>query len=141
MSDLSLIETHFNDRFARFKIHLPPADLAARRRGKIVKSGWAIWYLFGADEQGEYLDYYGAHRMAGNTHHRLRANGDRERLPTLQWVYTHSDDPVEAERLKAAFYAENQRIQELLEAKGFGMQGDEPMSVAVNHHLLTHPTP
>lgn len=38
-------------------IPLPPEDVKEKRRGKILAAGWAICYLFGTDEQGEYLDY------------------------------------------------------------------------------------
>ena len=141
MSDLSKIESHFNQRFRHWDIRLPPADIGQRQRGKLVQAGWVIWYLFGADEQGEYLDYYATHRMSGDEHRRLRANGGRECLPSLQWAFASSEDPAEARRLEADFYAENRRIAALLEAKGFACQGDEPAATLINRHLLTQPTP
>ena len=42
MSDLSTIESHFNDQFRLYGIHLPPADLALRRRGRLGQTGWSI---------------------------------------------------------------------------------------------------
>ena len=119
MSDLPKIESHFNQRFRHWDIRLPPADLAQRRRGKLVAAGWVIWYLFGADEQGEYLDYYASHRLS-DEHRRLRANGGRECLPSLQWAPASAEDSEEAQRLVADCQAENQRIAALLAAKGFG---------------------
>ncbi len=112
------IERQFALAFAHWKIVLPPHDVANRRRGKIVKSGWAIWYLFGSGTKGEYLDYYASHRMTSDEHVRLRETGEREYLPTLSEMHLCSDDPAENKRLEADFYAENQRIARLLEAKG-----------------------
>jgi len=129
MSDLTKIESHFNHRFRHWDIRLPPEDLAQRRRGKLVAAGWAIWYLFGADDQGEYLDYYASHRL-NDEHRRLRANGGRECLPSLQWANPLADDPdnpEEAQRLAADCHAENQRIVALLAAKGFGLMDDEEL--------------
>ena len=51
------IESKFNATFAHWGIRLPAGAVEQRERGKIVQTGWAIWYLFGSDEKGEYLDY------------------------------------------------------------------------------------
>jgi hypothetical protein len=53
---MGVIEERFSQTFAKWGIRLPPEDVAARRRGKIVKAGWSIWYLFAADETGKYSD-------------------------------------------------------------------------------------
>jgi len=50
-------------------------------------------------------------------------------------MYLCSKDAVEAARLEAEFYAENQRVARLLEAKGFGIAGDEPGGVQMNRLL------
>ena len=126
------IETRFNATFARSDIHLPPEDIANRRRGKIAWGGWAIWYLFGSDEKGEYLDYYASHRMTNDRHVRIYANGQEEGLPTIQAFRVCSQDPEADKKLEAEYYAENQRIAKLLEEKGFGMAGDEPGGVIIN---------
>lgn len=141
MSDLTKIVTMFNRRYAHWSIQLPPEDIALRRRGRILQAGWTIWYLFGADEQGEYLDVYASHRMTCDRHDRLRDTGAVESLPALESFYLVADDPAETQRQADAFYAENQRIAAMLEAKGFTLDGDEPGAVSINRHLLTHPTP
>jgi hypothetical protein len=76
---------------------------AAGRRGQINAEGWAIWYLFGNDDRGEYLDSYAA------------------------------------QRLEADFVAENQRVAALLEDKGFGLDGSEPVSVVMNRNVRIDP--
>lgn len=132
MSDLSIIERHFNDQFRHYGIHLPPADLVLRRRGRLDQAGWTIWYLFGRDEQGDYLDFYATHRQWADMHRRLRARGGRECLPALQGVDPDILDPAEVRRLRAACEAANRPIVALLAAKGFSSQPGEPPQVALD---------
>jgi hypothetical protein len=129
------IQSNFEHDFRLWAIRLPDEDLALRQRGKIVESGWAIWYLFGSDEKGEYLDYYASHRMTDDSHVRLYADGDKEQLPTLGGLRLASADPERAAILEAEYFAENQQIAALLEAKGFGVVGDEPGGVMINRAL------
>jgi hypothetical protein len=129
------METRFNDTFRNWGIRLPTEDAADRRRGKIVEAGWAIWYLFGSDERGEYLDYYASHRMTEDEHVRIYADGHTEYLSTIAGMRLASQDPEEDARLKAEYLAENQRTARMLEAKGFGIEGDEPGGVQINRFL------
>lgn len=129
----------FSRDFSNWAIRLPPEAVAQRRRGRINAEGWAIWYLFGVDDRGEYLDYYAAHRMTDDRHVRIYAGGEREYLPTIQSFRACSDDPAEDGRLDAEFTAENQRVAGLLEAKGFGLDGSEPASVAINRIVRVDP--
>lgn len=128
---MNQIESRFNAAFANWGIRLPPGDIAARRRGKINKAGWAIWYLFGSDETGEYLDYYSSHRMTNDGHTRLYADGREEGLPVLSGMRLASSDPAEDARLKEEYQAECLRVERLLREKGFGIEGDEPPSVQI----------
>lgn len=131
------IKELFDAEFAQWKIRLPTKAVAKRERGKIVKAGWAIWYLFGRDETGEYLDYYSSHRMTNDRHARIYATGRQESLPAIRECYGYPDnDPVKKARLEAEFYAENKRVAAMLEAKGFGLAGDEPGGVQINRFLL-----
>ena len=141
MSPLPKIEAKFNEFFSTWGIRLPPEAMAHRQRGRILQAGWVVWYLFAVDDQGEYLDFYATHRMAGDHHRRLRANGGRECLPTLQMMYATSADPEEAQRLADAFFAEIQRVADLLAAKGFCLPGVEPGLTVIYRLLLTHPSP
>jgi hypothetical protein len=129
------IASIFNTDFARWGIQLPAEGIAQRRRGKIVAHGWAIWYLFGRDADGEYLDYYAAHRMTNDRHRRIHADGRCSGLPTLGGMRLCSPDPEEDARLKAEFTAANREIGAMLRAKGFGIEGDEPGGVTINRAL------
>jgi len=129
----------FSRDFSRWAIQLPPQDVAQRHRGRINQEGWAIWYLFGGDDRGEYLDYYAAHRMTDDRHVRIYASGEREELPTIQSFRPCSDDPFEDQRLADEHFAKNQRVAVLLESKGFGLDGSEPASVALNRIVRVEP--
>lgn len=80
------IERCFNDDFVPWGISLPPEHKRNRRRGKSVEAGWAIWYLFGSDEKGEYLDYYASPRMTNDRHLRIREDGFEEHLPIISTI-------------------------------------------------------
>lgn len=74
----------------------------------------------------------------GDDHVRIRTDGSKEYLPALGSVYFCSEDPMEKKRLKKEFFAENQRILEVLKEKGFSLEGDEPLSIQLGHFLCTN---
>ena len=131
------IEEQFAESFKNWGIRLPDEAVEAHTRGKINKEGWSIWYLFGSDEQGEYLDYYATHRMTNDSHIRIREDSSVEALPSLAEMFIGSDDPAEHARLKAKSIEENRKIAQLLEAKGFGLSGDEPLSNQIRRVQMT----
>jgi hypothetical protein len=131
------IEKRFNDEFSPWGIRLPEEDVTNRWRGEIIEAGWAIWYLFGSDERGEYFDYYASHRMTSDQHVRIYATGESESLPSIQTMRLASQDPEEDARLEAEYFARNQRVSRMLEEKGIGMAGDEPTLTQVNRYLHT----
>jgi hypothetical protein len=131
---LGRIKLEFARGFAHWEIALPEADVEARRRGKICQRGWAIWYLFGANERGEYLDYYAAHRMTNDTHVRLYEDGSTEWLDAICGMRRCSEDPAEDARLEAESLAKARRVEAMLAAKGFGMQGNEPFSIQIQRY-------
>ena len=112
-------ESCFNSIFSNWGISLPRDDHHNHRRGKLVKSGWVIYYLFGKDDTGEYLDYYALHRMTDDSHARIYANGHCESLPALLSFRLCSENPEEDTQLESEFYAENKRIAIMLKEKGF----------------------
>lgn len=131
------IESKFNERFASWGIVLPYDEVMARRCGKIIKSGWIIWFLFGEDSSGEYLDYYSSHRMAGDNHIRIHADGSEKALPSICPARSASLDPVKDAEYEKAFFRENQEVSEMLRTKGFGLEGDEFMGSQINRLLST----
>ena len=98
------MKKRFNDVFSPWDIRLPEKDVTNRRRGKISEAGWVIWYLFGSDERGEYLDYYASHRMTSDRHIRIYTTGERESLPSIQTMRLASQDPEEDARSESEYF-------------------------------------
>lgn len=127
--------------FPRGDIELPAEAVRNRQRGQINHHGWSIWYLFGADETGEYLDYYAAHHMADDCHIRIYADGRYVMLDSYLGLRSLSPDPVEDARLEARFVAHQQKVTRILAEKGFLSTGSEPGGVAINRFLIDCTTP
>ena len=132
---MSNIEIVFARDFSHWGIMLPTENVRERRRGKIVAAGWAIMYLFGSNERGEYLDYYASHRMTNDRHVRIYESGQVESLPTISTMRLISRDPEEDARLEAEYREEQRRVARILDEKGFGLEGDEPGGVQINRYL------
>lgn len=130
------IEAQFKRAFSYWRIQLPREAVEGRQRGTIVEAGWTIWFLFGSDDNGEYLDYYASHRMTSDSHVRIYADGRVVGLESLWEMRRTSDDPAEAARLEDEFWEHNEQVARVLEEKGFGLQGDEHGSAIVNRGLL-----
>lgn len=73
--------------------------------------------------------------MTEDRHVRIYADGRVEYLPTIAGMRLASEDAEEDARLQAEYRAENERIARMLEAKGFGIEGDEPGGVQINRFL------
>jgi hypothetical protein len=97
----------FEQDFARWDLHIPAADVAARASGMLRQAGWHVFYDFGQDARGEFLDYYAALRdgtdaaVTDDWHVRLYDTGDRVALPTVLEAYMYSRDPRPDELARA----------------------------------------
>lgn len=129
------IARQFAEVFEVWNITLPVEHVRTRTRGRILHHGWVIWYLFGEDDEGEYLDYYGCHRMTSDWHARLRPGREPEGLFCGTSSRTVSRDPEEDARLEAEYYETNRRAEAMRREKGFVFEGDEPGGVLVNTFL------
>ncbi len=98
-----------------------------------------IWFLFGRDDDGVFLDYYACHRMTNDRHVRIREDGSTELLPTIAEFRMCSEDPEEDARLEAEYFARNREVHEMLERKGFTFTGREDGLVQVNRLLHVEP--
>ena len=97
----------FEQDFARWGLHLPSANVAARSSGLVREAGWHVLYDFGQDSRGEFLDYYAALRdgsdaaVTDDWHVRIYDTGDRVPLPTVLEAYMYSRDPTPDELARA----------------------------------------
>jgi len=127
----------FERHFMTWEIRLPEKAFGQREHGKINKAGWTIWYLFGSDKQGAYLDYYATHRMTSDSHIRIRESGTVESLPALEEMWIGAEDPHEDTKRKTQFLERNREVEKLLEVKGFLLSGDEPLANQVRRVQMT----
>jgi hypothetical protein len=71
----------FEERFARWGLHLPDAAIAARRSGDLAAEGWRVGWRWGEMDGVEYLEYLATHRTVGAEHARVWATGRFESPP------------------------------------------------------------
>ncbi len=81
-----------------------------------------------------YLDYYASHRMTDDRHIRIREGTLAKPLPTISTFRIGSKILEEDARLEAEYLEHNRMVGRMLKEKGFGVAGDEPLSVRVNRH-------
>ncbi len=112
------IEKAFADYFKPWSPVLPEAVTAEEEPGVFVGQGWHIRYVFGSDEQGEYLDFLGSHRMTNQRHVRLRAGGEVEGLPTIREMFVYGGTEEDRQRAEAEYFAYNRQVGEMLREKG-----------------------
>lgn len=123
----------FAERFAHWEIALPPGAEAAACRGVILKRGWQIRYIFGADEGGKYIEFYAVHRMTSDSHVRTYESGRTEGLETIA-EFVVWDPRVEGseEAARRRYDEHNRRVAEELRTLGLYPDGD------INTYLRTH---
>lgn len=76
-----------------WSIRLPTEAIANRTPGMLLWMGgdsWNIWWQFGSDANGEYLEVYAAHHMTNDRHDRIYADGHIVGLTK----YPETGDPI-----------------------------------------------
>jgi hypothetical protein len=112
---------YFREYFAHWGIVLPEADVMGRRPGEILHHGWRIQYLFGQDDEGEYLDFYAEHRMTNDRHERVHESGKTEGLPAYCDMTFFPVDATESKKreIMKETSRRDREVAALLESKGF----------------------
>ena len=75
--------------------------------------------------------------MTNDRHIRIRNDGSVSFLPSLNDSRVGSDNPEEDALLEAQFLQRNRHVAKLLQAKGFGLSGDEPLSNQIRRVQMT----
>ena len=111
----------FSQTFDNWHIVLPMEAVDKRQSGLIQDAGWTIHYLFGANERGEYLDYYATHRMTNDRHIRIYASGIVETLESPQdfMIFPDGITKEEEKEIDKKYTENNRRIYDELARKGF----------------------
>jgi hypothetical protein len=129
----------FDRDFSQWRIELPSESLEYQLRGEIKAEGWLIYYVFGENSKGSFMDYLAWHHMEGEPRHkRIYASGEEEYLPTYIGfiVYPANTTKADRERIEQAYYRYNRQVGKLLEMKGFSppdrWEGEENMQFEAN---------
>ena len=132
------VVSKFKDYFSRWEITLPSEAVENRDSGMIVQLGWTVFFLFGIEDDVEYLDFYASHRMTNDRHHRFYADGREDWLDSYETGYQVGETAEETETNRREFYEYNRMVGKLLEEKGF-VSGDAHASHNVNSWLARTP--
>ena len=121
---VQLIELRFTGRDPRPALEALPASLPAGAVRHLAAGGAFGWMLDARLDEIDgrlALECLEDSRMAGPDHYRVWEDGAREALPNERTGYGHPTgaSPEEIQRLEAAFYDHNRRVQALLRERGF----------------------
>jgi hypothetical protein len=115
----------FERTFSRWELQLPAGAIERAEAGGIQRAGWTVRYIFGADDEGSYLEYYATHRMTNDTRVRIYGSGRSEELDAI-WEFASWDPtkPGDEERANREYREHNQRLAEELKRLGLYPSGD-----------------
>ena len=120
VSTTEAIEKYFAEYFQHWRISLPSEAVSSRAPGHIFEQGWHIGYLWGTDNDEEYLEVLAQHRMTSDSHFRVFASGRVEELPAPAELYSYGPDATDEEKAEAEreYVEYNRRIHAELRELG-----------------------
>jgi hypothetical protein len=120
VSSTEVIEEYFADYFQHWSISLPPDSVRARTPGHIFEHRWHIGYLWGTENDEEYLEVLAQHRMTDDSHFRVFASGRVEDLPAPAEAYSYGPNATDQEKAEAEreYVEYNRRIHAQLRDLG-----------------------
>ena len=128
----ALIAAAFAESFSTWSIVLPEGALERGEPGIIRHAGWTIRFIFGADEEGSYLEYYATHRMTNDTRIRIYGSGETKTLDAIWEAFMWDPKvPGDENRARHEYQDHNRRIAEELRRLGLYPEGD------INAYLRT----
>ncbi len=133
------IKEVFDRLFAEQGIDLPEEAAAGQLPGSARQQGGSglTRYAWSQKDGQHYLEFYSFHRIWGDYHARIHADGSVEDLNTLQTNYVTGKTPEEDKRSLEKMHARNRKLLEDLEEAGLGSGGPVPNSFAINAYLTT----
>jgi hypothetical protein len=126
----------FDETFARWEIALPRGAVERGEPWTIQREGWTIRCIFGADEDGSYLEYYATHRMTSDSRYRIYASGRTEERDAIWEMFMWDPKkPGDQARERKEYADHNARIADELKLLGLYPEGD------INAYLRTEGPP
>ena len=113
---LQSIAEAFAAYFASWEIRIPHDKIAGRRAGHLNKAGWDIRWIFGEEDNDEYLEFYACHRMTNDRRLRLYASGRQQSMAAAQqmMVFPTNATNEDKQRIEAEYFEYNRAIAEEL---------------------------
>ena len=131
-----LIAAAFAESFSAWSIALPEGAVGRGEPGVIHQAGWTIRFIFSADEEGSYLEYYATHRMTNDTRVRIYGSGRTEALDAIWEMFVWDPKvPGDEDRARREYHDHNSRIAQELKRLGLYPEGD------INAYLRTEGPP
>ena len=113
------IKEVFEEYFQPLCVPLPEENLHDRTAGQTEGEGWYVDFVFGANEKGEYLDFFAVHRMTNSRHNRIYSDGTQIGLEYVrEWGYAVGATDEETRRNREEMCEHNERVYEILRKKG-----------------------
>jgi hypothetical protein len=130
------IQYTFAQLFKQTKLRLPEENLRERRPGSIPWGSGRMLFVFGKDGGQEYLEYYAHHRIGGDSHGRIFADGRHVSLPVLCSMICYNPEiPGDEEKKRCEMEEDYRKTWEDLERKGLLGAGPVPAAMVLNAHL------
>ncbi|HEX2195682.1 MAG TPA: hypothetical protein VHJ76_02050 [Actinomycetota bacterium] len=115
----------------------PPPAGPARGFARQRDGAGRVRYAFGEDERGSFLEFYSFHRVWGDLHARIRADGTVEELDVLETAVATTGDPGADRRAAEAQNRRNRRLLKELDDAGLLSGGPVPASFEVDAALAS----
>ncbi|HEX2294085.1 MAG TPA: hypothetical protein VHN37_02120 [Actinomycetota bacterium] len=135
-----------HDALVRKLVEMHPGwDLEIEESHGPLRSGYVrqrggsglVRYVVGEDDRGRFLEFYSFHRIWGDLHARIRADGTVEDLDVLETAVATTGDPAEDRRLAEAQNRRNRRLLKELDEAGLLSGGPVPASFEINAALAS----
>jgi len=137
---LPALRRRFDEIFEPWGLQLPQSSVIARHAGFLRQTGGSGWvrYVFGRDEEGEYLEFYALHRIAGDRHARIHESEAVTDLDVLQTMHVVDPDrPEITARKEREMRERNSALLQQLEGAGLFSGGPVPNSFLINAYLVS----
>lgn len=118
------IETVFNWEYEKYGIKLPEGAVEKMQKGKIKENPWNIYFVFGEDNKGKYIQYYATNRFTNDGHMRIYENGETVELPAY-WDMIFYGGNTTFEEAEKKNMEHNEIVLEMLKKDGIKALMDE----------------
>lgn len=85
---------NLTERFSHWKIKFDMTTFELKQYTHILQHGWNIYYQFGNDINGHFIEVYTSHRMTSDEHFKLYEDGTLTSLPAFSYTYIKGEEHI-----------------------------------------------